>query len=187
MTTSPAEVAISDNVETLVARLSEPKTTAALLELLDNLATLSGLLEAVGTFLGRSEEIIDNAADSLREMSASAGASPVGSFFGDVAKVGMQTLPAVGKLAGADTVKKLVNSSLLEPATLDLLVAASDAIAAARAEMPDAPDKRYGLFSLAAELKDPEVSAGLDFGIRVLRRLGATLKNKSQSEGSSPR
>lgn len=187
MTTPATEIATSENVETLIARLSEPKTTAALLELLDNLATLSGLLEAVGTFLGRSEEIIDNAADSLREMSASAAASPIRGLLGDAAKVGVQALPVVGKLADADAVERLVNSSLLDPGTLDLLVAASDAVAAARTEMASAPAKRYGLFSLAAELKDPDVSAGLDFGIRTLKKLGATLRTQTQTEGTAER
>lgn len=164
----------------LIERLNEPATVAALGELLDGVGTLSGLLTAAGSFLGRGEEIMDNVASGYRELGAVGNDAAVAGALQGAAKLAGQAAPLIGRVADSDIVP-----ALGDPALLALLGSVLDAVRAAQAEVRAEPAAHeIGLVGMLRMTKDPEVRRGLGFIFAVMKRLGSALGPASNPERS---
>ncbi|MHB1172354.1 MAG: helical membrane plugin domain-containing protein [Lacisediminihabitans sp.] len=176
--TAPPETGRSQAAEALVERLSEPRTVAALSELLDGIGTLSGLLTAAGSFLARGDEIMDNVAESYQELAqvATVGDSPLTGSLQRMMKLAGQALPVAERVADSDMLDKLANSALLDPAVFDLLVALARGVQQAQVSVVHEPGGHQpSMFQLAGAMKDPDVKRGISFALKVMKELGQTL------------
>jgi len=159
------------NLDALVERLEDPRTAAALLNLLDHADTLDGVLTVIGTFLAHSEHILDNVRDNVHEVLGFAGTGPVAEVAPSAIKFGAQALPLVTKTAEADLLEKAADDEVI-----GLVGTLLDGVKSARVEVNSHPTP-YGVTKLASMLRDPDVRRGLEFTLAVVKRLGATLND----------
>jgi uncharacterized protein YjgD (DUF1641 family) len=112
----------SPEAEALLTRLSDPATVRQLNTLLDNLDTLTAMLQMTQGFLARSSEVVDNLADSVKDIATSAWHdSSVASAVQSVTAVSAQALPLMRKVAETKALEKIAGSGVLEPEFLDAM------------------------------------------------------------------
>jgi len=170
------EPARAASVAELVDRLSEPATAAALTELLDNVATLNGLLTAASSFLARGEEIMDNVAESYREVTHVAGDRTVARTVDTAKTLAGQSLPLAERLADTEVLGKLATSSLLDPALFDMLEILARSVHTAHVTVASEPGKHeQGIFGVPRAMRDPDVKRGVGFVLAVAKELGRAL------------
>lgn len=154
--------------ESLLARLDDPATAAALHDLLDNAELLALLVGMVNGLVQRSETITSNLAEGLADVrtaaTATAGGGSVRAAAADLGSL-VAVLPAA-----LPALRALLGSRLVQPATIGALDAVSGALVEGLAEPVD--PRRSGVRSLLADLRDPETSRGLGALLRVARALG---------------
>ena len=165
------------NVETLVAKLGDPTTAAALLDLIDVLPTLSGSLQILNGLFASSEHILENVRDNITEIKTMAESPSALHAREQVTKVGKQTLPLLEEVADRELLAKIS-----DPAVLGLISAVLDAITVASAEAAG-NNHRITPITVIAALRDHDVSRGMNFVLSLLKSLGAAL---GQSDGNSP-
>lgn len=170
-TTSPRKTAAAVDpgrslaAESLLQRLDDPKTAAALHQLLDNAELLALGVTMLDELLRRSETIAGNVSSTLAEVRASAGpgAGENATDLGSMLKTLREGLPMI---AG------LLDGPLTQPRT----IAALDSIAGAVAEGLDEARTRVphklGIMGLFAELRDQETARGIQTLLGVARSLG---------------
>lgn len=158
----------STPAETLLARLDDPVTAAALHDLLDNAELLALLAGMVNGLVRRSETITANLAEGLADVrtaaTAATGGAGVRAAAGDLGPL-LAVLPAA-----LPALRALLDSRLARPETIGALATVSGALVEGLAETP-AP-RRTGVRSLLADLREPETSRGLATLLRVARALG---------------
>jgi hypothetical protein len=166
------------NVALLTERLGDPGTVASLLNLLDNIDTLSGLLEITSSFIGRSEEILDNVASSVKEITGMVEADgPTMTAVKSAVDLGKQAVPMVEKIAESDALGKLADSRALEPETIDLLISVVDSVRETQASLVAQPiSRRISMMRLPMMMRDRDFNRGIDFVLRVVTQLGWNLR-----------
>lgn len=154
--------------DSLLERLDDPTTAAALHDLLDNAELLALLAGMVDGLVRRSETIADNLAEGLADVrtaaTAAAGGGSVRAAAADLGSL-VAALPAA-----LPALRALLESRLVAPETVRTLDALSGALVEGLAEPP--ASRRSGVRSLLADLRDPDTSRGLATLLRVARALG---------------
>ncbi|UQE76467.1 DUF1641 domain-containing protein [Gordonia sp. PP30] len=167
------------NVDALVERLDDPKTVAALLDLLDVLPTLSGTLVLLDGFYSNSEHILENIRGSLIEMTEMVSGTTEAESAQKLIKLGQQAVPVATQVADSGVLESLARARLIEraadPELLNTLGAVVDGVSKAAGDLAASPDRKLGVFKLLSALKDPDTSRGMDFALRVFKELGAGL------------
>lgn len=130
-------------VDTLLAKLDEPRTVAALNNLLEHADLLAILVSGLEGLVRRGEVISDSLASALGELRGTGGSS------------------ALAKLG-----------ALADPGVVDVVSTAARAISVGAEHTKSEPQKLSGVFSLMRTLKDDDVARGLSFLIHVLREFG---------------
>ena len=141
--------------DALRARLDDPRTAAALHELLDRAEVLAFLVEGVDGFLRRGEVI----ADSL--------ASAVGDLRG---------VQANSALAEAGPALRALLPAVTDPATLTALTRRVAAVGVAGRDGTPPPS---GARALLRGLRDPDTLRGLGFLLRFANALGRGLRRSN--------
>lgn len=153
--------------ESLLARLDDPGTAAALHDLLDNAELLALLAGMVDGLVRRSETLTSNLADSIAEVRAAATGST-----GDLRKTATDLAALLPVLnAGLPALQLLQASRLVQPATISALDALAGALVDGLAQSTPAGHKA-GIRALLGELRDPATSRGLHRLLGVARALG---------------
>lgn len=171
-------VAAATNLDAILDRLEDPRTTASLLNLLDHADTLDGVLTVISTFLAHSDHIIENVRDNVHEVIGLAGSGPIADAVPSAVKLGGQALPLVTKAADADLLAKVGDDEVI-----GLVATLLDGVKSARAEVASHPVP-YGVTKLAGMLRDPEVRRGLEFTLAVVKRLGRDLDHLPPPAGA---
>ena len=155
-------------VEAVTERLNDPAVAASLVTLLDNAELLSTLVLGLSGFIERSDIIMESVAESVGEFKASGAIHR---------PEGAPTMAELGTIAGqlsaaTPALSRLLESSVLDPETIDLLATISEAGTEGAANARANNTKVTGVFSALGSLKDPEVQRGLGFIIEIARSLG---------------
>lgn len=153
--------------DSLLARLDEPRTAAALHDLLDNAELLAMLATMAEGLLRRSETLTGNLVASLAEVRSSSGLADLDGLRETAAQAGA-LLPLLPQVTPALT--SLLESRLAQPATISALGTLAGAVAEGLAA--PASDRKPGALGLLGALKDPETARGLDVLLGVARALG---------------
>lgn len=138
--------------DALRARLDDPRTAAALHELLDRAEVVAFLVEGVDGFLRRGEVITDTLAGALGDLRGAGAASPLAA-----------AAPALRQLLPA----------LTDPATLTALTRLVAALGEAGRDQAPPPS---GARALLRGLRDPDTRRGLGFLLRFANALGRGLR-----------
>ena len=158
---------VAGPAESLLARLDEPRTAAALHDLLDNAELLAMLATMAEGLLRRSETLTGNLVASLAEVRSSSGLADLEGLRESAAQVGA-LLPLLSQVTPALT--SLLGSGLSEPRTIDALGNLAGAVAEGLAA--PASGRKPGALGLLGALKDPDTARGLDVLLGVARALG---------------
>lgn len=152
--------------DSLMARLDDPSTAAALHNLLDNAELLAMLVGMVDGLLQRSETITANLSASLSEVrEASVGSTDALRATATDLGALLPLLPAV-----VPAMQAVLASSLPRPESIAALDTLSGALVEGLAETR--PAHRRGVRGLLAALRDPETVSGLDAILGLARALG---------------
>jgi ABC-type transporter Mla subunit MlaD len=151
--------------ESLLQRLDDPKTAAALHQLLDNAELLAMGVTMLDELLQRSETIAGNVSSTLAEVRASAGPGAEGTAadLGSVLKTLKEGLP---------TIAGLLHGPLGQPRTIAALDTIAGAVTDGLGEARTRPPHKLGIRGLLAELRDPETARGIQALLCVARSLG---------------
>lgn len=178
-----------------IDQLNDPATNNALQELIKNAPTLAFLVTALNTFIGRSEEIVDNVATSLQEFAPQVSMenqAVFGQLISQVPKVLpalaenlpplvdqlpslMKTGAKLGEIAESEGVQAFLNSNMLSPELVNFLGEAGKTAVKAQIEFQENP-KQLGIYGLYKETKDEDVQRGLGFLITLAKNFGQMLK-----------
>ena len=163
----PDDQTVRGPADSLLARLDEPRTAAALHDLLDNAELLAMLATMAEGLLRRSETLTGNLVASLAEVRTSSGLADLDGLRESAAQLGA-LLPLLTALTPALT--SLLDSKLAEPTTIDALGTLAGAVAEGLAA--PAVARKPGALGLLGVLKDPDTARGLDVLLGVARALG---------------
>lgn len=183
-------------IKNWIDQLNEPATKDALQQLIDNAGTLAFLATAVGGFLARSEEIVENIGESVREFAPQLSGEATAHLGEIVAQVPrllpplVENLPAltdnlpslmrtgvkVGEIAESEGVQAFLNSGMLTPELVALLGQTGKTAVETEAEFRRHP-KTVSLFGLYRESKDEDVQRGLGFLLALAKNFGKMLKD----------
>ena len=155
------------SADALRARLDDPRTAAALHDLLDNAELLAMVATMADEWIRRSDAILGNVSDALAEAVGAAGGSDA---LRETAAGLAAALPEVR--AAIPALQTLTSSTLLAPQTLAALELLSGALTEGVAEARATPAERTGLRATIAQIRDPETSRGLHVLFAVARALG---------------
>lgn len=136
MQTTDGAVEISDSLKEVISELNNPQTAAALKNLLKNAQTLDAIVSGLDGFLRRGDEIVENAAESIREFAPKNGHSAelmasVPEFVGSLPTLA-RTGTKIAKIAETDDFDQLIQADkiaalkdlsdkLVNPITLNAL------------------------------------------------------------------
>lgn len=156
-------------VDAVMERLNDPAIASSLVTLLDHAELLSTLVLGLGSFIERSDVVMEGIAESVAEFKAT------GAPLNDESELStLREATAVARqlAASAPLLQQILGSAMARPETVELLSdvsqAATDGVARARAE-----DTRVtGPLSAVRTLRDPEVQRGLGVLVEISRSLG---------------
>jgi hypothetical protein len=150
----------------LLEKLGDPDTIASIKGLIDKLELAVFSLEAMDGFLRRGDMLADNLAEAVND---ARGIAP------DIdPKKLRQVLVDLPTLVEAGST--LVKSGMLDPEVVMLLGEAGHVFARAYDEAKGHKPQNVGLLGLAKALRDPDVSRSLEFGLRIAKAFGKSLK-----------
>jgi hypothetical protein len=178
----------ADQLALLKERLNDPATAAKLLDLLDHIDTLSGLLTVAQGLVARSEAILDNVTQSAKEMAGLIQVDPAlsGAAQG-AANLGRQALPLVEKVGQTDVVAQLADSPMTDDAALSAFMRVVDALGTTLTDVQARPpQRRRTLRGLPRQLRDPDFNRGFDFLLRFVQQVGAGLAEVRQRAPELP-
>ncbi|EKF24404.1 hypothetical protein C731_1609 [Mycolicibacterium hassiacum DSM 44199] len=183
ITDSENELTADSPRNDLIRRLEDPKTAAALGQLLDHAELVAFLVDSIDGFVRRADVISDSVASGVAEVKQLAGSNGQRPWPAvDVAALS-ETVARLGAAAAAaaPVVERLLNSPLTDPQTADTLAQLGEAVVAGR--QAAAADRRgpKGIFALMRATKDPDVARGLGFMIHIARAVGRSLGQDPQS------
>ena len=163
----PHSHTVTGPAESLLARLDEPRTAAALHDLLDNAELLAMLATMAEGLLRRSETLTGNLVASLAEVRSSSGLADLDGLRETAAQAGA-LLPLLPQVTPALT--SLLESRLAQPATINAVGTLAGAVAEGLAA--PASGRKPGALGLLGALKDPDTARGLEVLLGVARALG---------------
>lgn len=149
----------------MLVTVTEPKTLSAL-------GQLSKALPALEPYLGNADQLPGlvamtfDIADEVMAAAMQRGLDPE-----KLLRNGLYVTNQLVDLLDRPEFIALLDSGVLSPRTLSVMSRVADALAESAAE----PTDRVGPFGLLGTLTDKDVQTSLGFGIRVARKLGATL------------
>lgn len=165
-------------VDALKKQLDDPAVAAALGNILEHADLLAILVVGLDGFVSRSELIGDEVISSIGEMrelaegSQIAGINPA-DLIANMMKLSA-ALPAITQMVESGLLESLVDS-IAQPAAVEALGHITRGVA----DGLSAPPVEFGgAFSLLRQLKDPEVSRGLSFGLTMLKSIGSELNSQ---------
>lgn len=176
-------------------KLVNPITLQALNDVIDNAETLAFLIKAVNEFLGRSEEIVENVATSIREFRPQMSDKYAADFASlltqlpealptitenlppllEKAPILMQTTAKLGEIAESEGVQAFLSSGMLTPELVGLLGDIGKTTVQTEKEFRENP-KSISLFGMYKATKDDDVQRGLGFMIALAGNIGKMLK-----------
>lgn len=165
-------------IEELKKQLDDPAIASALGNILDHADLLAILVIGLDGFVSRSELIGDEVISSIGEMrelaegSDLAGVNLAG-LLSSVTKLSA-AIPAITRMVDSGLIDSLVNS-IAQPAAVEALGHITKGVADG---LSAPPVEIGGALSLLRQLKDPEVSRGLSFGLTMLKSIGAELNSQ---------
>lgn len=159
----------------LFDRLSAPETVRLAHKLLDR----SGNLEQLMDVALAAPDTLGMVMDAMDEALLAAEAQ--GIDLGTIMPSLTQALLRAVHVAGSDELQQLIDSYVLDPAALDVVSQAANALVQTRNQPPG----KAGLFKALGAMSDPEIQTALDFAIRFGRRFGAAVQNPRQLPDNS--
>ena len=160
-----------ESVDAVLERLDDPAVAASLVTLLDHAELLSTLVLGLSGFVARSETIVDAVAEGVNDFKASVPGRPA-----DLPSLGELGIVASELSASAPALQRVLNSSMVDPDTIDLLSlfseAATDGAATARVN----GTKVGGIRGLYSMLRDDDVQRGLGLIVEIARALGQRIE-----------
>ena len=157
-------------IDDLVDRLNDPAVAASLGLLLDNMESLAVLAMGAQGLLSRGDTIADSLADGVSMLREATAGGPV-----DMAEA--RTALAFGRnvMAHSGDLEHQLGSRMLRPEVVEVLSMAAEALVEGREATASGEPEVTGPLSALRLLKDPEVSKGLDFLVKVCRALASRL------------
>lgn len=166
--------------ERLLDRLEDPRTAAALHQLLDNVELLAVLLGGLDGLARRGEVIGDTVAEVLAEARAAGRATGL-----DPVETSKQLATLIPVLAEASpAIERILASPVVEPEPIEAVGEAAMALVSGMRAAETAP-RRVGLFGLFKASRDPDVQLGLGYVVEVARAFGQDLRGRSQRPSST--
>jgi uncharacterized protein YjgD (DUF1641 family) len=170
----------------ILEQLGKPETIEALKLVLSKIDLLAFAVKAADEFVRRGDVITDNIGESLgdlRKLSSSIDFEKLRTVSAQLPalldasdefiKSGAST--KLKQLADAGSI--VVDSGMLDPATVKLLAQAGKIAAASYIETQAAPRKDIkGVFDLLGALKDPGIQHALGFFVEFMKRYSAKMK-----------
>jgi hypothetical protein len=149
-------------------RLSDPRTAASLIVLLDNLDALAFLAEGLNGVLQRGDTITESLASGVHELRALADQVPP--YLGEPLSRLASEAPEI-----ADAVTALLESGMLRRDIVDLLGTFADATITGVATARRDATSIDGIRSAFKAFRDPDVARGLGVMVEVARAIGKTV------------
>lgn len=176
MTTFEVESRAHAEVERLVERLAEPRTSAALHTLLDNIELLAVMVNGLDGLARKGEVIGDTLGEVLHEVRAAGRATGL-----DVRTTSQQLATLIPTLAEASpAINRILESPIVEPEPIAVLSEAAEALVKGL-QAAQQNQTKVGLRGLLKATKDEDVQRGLGFLIEVAKVFGRDLKNQAPS------
>ena len=172
------DTADTRDLDALVARLSDPATVRQLNTLLDNLGTLSAMLEMLQGFLSRSNEVLDNINELAHETGGHMMADPtLADGLASLAMLGHDAVPLAHHLAVTHAVGRVADSGLMKPESVDAVVSVLAALNDVREEFASGPeDRRISMMRLPLMMRDRDFNRGIKYVLHVVQKLGWAVK-----------
>ncbi len=154
--------------QSLLDRLDDPQTAAALHQLLDNAELLAMGATMIEELLRRSETIAGNVSSTLAEVRSAAGPglAGAGSTAADLGALLPSLVTALPQLTA------LLDGPLLKAQSTRSLEQLVASLSEGLEEARRAPDHKPGIRALLGELRDPDTARGLSALLAVARSLG---------------
>lgn len=173
----------------LIEELGKPETIDLFKRLLDKLELIVFAVEATDGFLRRSDAIIENIRDSVKDAMQLLPDKATLSQLENLAASAPHVLEAASTLIDSGMVEKfrqlsdatdrLIASGLLDPATMKMLADMGSALTATvestRRQAVQGTPARIGLFGLLGAMRDPNVQASMAVLIEFSKRYGAKI------------
>jgi len=186
----------------LAQLVNKPGTLEALREIAANAQVLALTVNALSTFLSRSEEIADNLGESIREFMPKFDGEKtqaIGEVIGQLPNVLpplVKNLPAltenlpplmeqmpvlmrtgvkVGEIAESEGIQAFLNSGMLTPGLVNFLGESGKVVVKTEEEFRKNP-KEVSLWGAYGEMKDKDVQRGLGFILALAKNFGQALK-----------
>lgn len=176
MTTFEVESRAHAEVERLVERLAEPRTSAALHTLLDNIELLAVMVNGLDGLARKGEVIGDTLGEVLHEVRAAGRATGL-----DVRTTSQQLATLIPTLAEASpAINRILESPIVEPEPIAVLSEAAEALVKGL-QAAQQNQTKVGLRGLLKATKDEDVQRGLGFLIEVAKVFGRDLKTQAPS------
>ena len=156
---------------TLLEKLTEPKTAAALGELLDRsdqLEALASLAESAPDAIATVVDILDT--EYMR--AARRGYDPEQTL-----RQALGALGRLGELFRSDEFEALLNSGVLDPEALQIVGSLGSALVDSQKEAQRGETPKHGVFGLFSALRDPDVQHALGFLTSVAKKFGRNLRS----------
>lgn len=149
----------------MLVTVTEPKTLAALGNLSRAFPTIEPYLEHIEELPNMVATVFD-IGDEVMAAALAQGLDPE-----KLLKNGLFLTNRLVELLDRPEFLALLDSGVLSPRTLSVMSRVADALS----ESAEEPTGHIGPFGLIGTLRDRDVQTSLDFGIRVARKLGASL------------
>ncbi|MFN8195217.1 MAG: DUF1641 domain-containing protein [Nocardioidaceae bacterium] len=167
----------------LYQRFSDPHVANSLATLLDHADLLALLVEALDSFVARSEVIGDNLVSSITELREASGGS--GGSGVDVAALAQsatmlaaalpQAAPGIVRLVESGTADKLIATTEVSAEALDQVQLIARGLKRGSDDFVTRPVQVGGVLSAAKLLKDPDIARALSFFATVAKAVGQEL------------
>lgn len=164
---APGAAALPTASDQLRERLDDPAVAASLNVVLDNVASLAFIAEALDGFLTRGDTIMDTVAGGVHDMRPLLDS--LQSLRGPVAE-----LQATGPQL-LDAGRALIASDMLSPTVLAVLGKLAQSLVQGSEAATRNQTSVGGVFPALRALRDPDVAKGLGFLVEVARALGKNL------------
>lgn len=165
-----------DAVESLVARLEDPKVAGALHDLLDHADLLAILAVGLHGFVSRGDTISNALAEGVSDLRAVQGSAGLPDL-SQLALLAQRLNDLSGPLLDMlPTIEHLIRSGLGDPRVIDVAAMASQAAVRGAQEAQATQARISGVRALLRVLKDDDVSRALGFVVSIAKSLGQELK-----------
>jgi len=156
---------------TLLEKLTEPQTAAAIGKLLDQSEQLEQLAELAETAPDAIATVVD-ILDHEYMRAAEAGYDPEQTLRQAVGALGR-----LGELFRSDEFEALLESGVLDPQALRVVGGLGSALVESQKEAQRGETPSHGLFGLFGALRDPDVQHALGFLTSVAKKFGRNLQS----------